>query len=418
MLRLGAGVPISNTARRFFYGYVIVFAGFIILITMFTTRYGFGVFFKPVQNELGWTRAQVAGAFSLSMLLEGLIGIVMGGLNDKAGPRMVLTLCGLLLGLGCLLMSKVHSIWQLYLFFGIIMGTGMSGAWVPLTSTIARWFVKRRGIWSGFVLTGAGVAGLIAPPLANLLIAHFEWRRAFMILGIGVLMIILPVAQLLRRDPSKMGLAPDGADIEGKRGSESGDGDGASPREAFYTRQFWLVMALFFSFGACMFTALIHIVPHATDLRISGATAAKILAALGGLAIIGRLFLGNLCDRIGSCRVFIIGFILMPAAYVWLMFSHEAWMLYLFAVPFGLAQGGMGSAESLLVVDLFGLKSHGLIYGVTGFGFTLGGAAGPWLAGYLYDVTNSYGPAFLACAVLGIIGLVLAALILRLERRR
>lgn len=398
-----------------FYGYVIALAGFTIMITMFATRYGFGVFFKPVQNEFGWTRAMVAGAFSLSMFMEGLVGIVMGGLNDRAGPRAVLTLCGFLLGLGCLLMSKVHAIWQLYLFFGIIMGTGMSGAWIPLTSTIARWFVKRRGFWSGFVLTGTALAALIAPPLANFLIANYEWRRSFTIMGVGALMIIVLVAQLLRRDPSQKGLAPYGADTDGDKGAESGS-EGFSFREAVSTRQFWLVTPMLFCFGACMFTALVHIVPHATDLRISEATAAKILAALGGLAVIGRLFLGNLTDRIGSYRVFIIGFVLLLAAYLWVMFSKDVWMLYLFALPFGLAQGGMGAAESPLVADIFGLKAHGLIYGVTGFGFTLGGAAGPWLAGYVYDVRNSYDLAFLACAVLGIIGLILATLILRLER--
>ena len=404
-----------NPAPQFFYGYVIALAGVTIMVTMFTTRYGFGVFFKPVQNEFGWSRALVAGAFSLSMFLEGLVGIVMGGLNDKAGPRTVLTLCGLLLGLGCLLMSKVHAIWQLYLYFGTIMGIGMSGAWVPLTSTIARWFVKRRGFWSGFVLTGTGLAALIAPPLANWLIARYEWRHAFTLLGVAALVVVLVAAQFLRRDPSQMGLVPYGDDTERQEGPQSGSG-GFSFRKAVSTRQFWLVTPMLFCFGTCMFTALVHIVPHATDLRISGATAAKMLAALGGLAIIGRLFLGNLADRIGSCRVFIIGFILMPAAYLWLVFSKEVWMLYLFALPFGLAQGGMGAAESPLVADIFGLKSHGLIYGVTSFGFTLGGAAGPWLAGYVYDVRNSYDLAFLACAVIGVIGLILATLILGLER--
>jgi len=178
------------------------------MLTMFSTRYAFGVFFKPVLTEFGWTRAITSGAFSLSMFMEGLVGIVMGGLNDRLGPRMVLTLCGFLLGLGCLLISQISAIWQLYLFYGVIMGIGMSGAWVPLSSTIARWFVKRRSMMSGIVLTGTNLGALIAPPVANRLISAYDWRISYIIMGSVVLVVILLGARLLRRDPSQMGQCP------------------------------------------------------------------------------------------------------------------------------------------------------------------------------------------------------------------
>ena len=149
----------AHNPSRFFYGYIIAVAGLVIMMAMFSTRYAFGVFLKPVQSDFGWSRAMISGAFSLSMIMEGLVGIAMGVLNDKFGPRIVLTVCGSLVGLGCLLMSQIAAGWQLYLFFGVIIGTGMSGAWIPLTSTIARWFVLRRGIMTGFVFQEWGCPG-------------------------------------------------------------------------------------------------------------------------------------------------------------------------------------------------------------------------------------------------------------------
>jgi MFS family permease len=407
--------PSSRMKSPLFYGYVIALAGFVIMTATFSTRFAFGVFFKPLQAEFGWTRAVTSGAFSLSMILEGLVGILMGGLNDRLGPRAVLTVCGLLVGLGCVLMSQVHEIWHLYLFFGILLGIGMSGAWVPITSTTTRWFIKRRALVSGFVLTGTGLAALIAPPIADLLISNYQWRHSFVIIGIAALVTIFPASQLLRRDPAQMGLLPYGADVE--RESAQSGAEGYSFGEAALTREFWLITLMLFCFGFCMFTVMVHLVPHATDSKISGATAAKILATVGGISIAGRLLLGNLADRVGNCRIFIMGFIAMSAASLWLVSSKDVWMLYLFALTFGFVQGGMGASESPLVAEFFGLRSHGLIYGVTAFGFTLGGAAGPWLAGYLYDMRNSYNLAFLMCAVTGAVGVLLSILLLRIGDR-
>ena len=156
-----------------------------------------------------------------------------------------------------------------------------------------------------------------------------------------------------------------------------------------------------------MFTTIVHIVPHATDINTSAASAARLLAVIGGIAIVGRIFLGNLADKIGSRSIFIIGFILMSAAFFLLVPARALWMLYVFAVTFGFIQGGVGASESLLVADIFGLKSFGLIYGVAGCGFTLGAAVGPWLGGFVFDITGKYQLVFLGCALVGIIGLIL-----------
>jgi MFS family permease len=395
---------------RFSYGYIVVIAAFFIMVAMWGTYYAFGIFFKPVLSEFGWTRAITSGAFSLSMILHGLLGIVTGGLTDRFGPRVVMTLCGFLLGLGYLLMSQTSTIWQLYLFYGVIVGTGMGGAFVPLTSTVARWFVKRRSMMTGIALTGIGIGSLIAPPVAHRLVSMYDWRLSYVILGSMVFLIVVVSAQFLRRDLTQMGQLPYGENERGEQGVNLG-GKAFSLIEAVTTRQFWLVSGMLFCFGFCMFTITVHIVPHITELGISAASAASVLATAGGMSIIGNFILGSAADRIGNRQVFIIGFILMATALFWLVPAAEAWMLYLFAVVFGFAHGGMGASESPLVAGLFGLSSHGLIFGFVGLGFTIGAAIGPFLAGHFFDITDSYQVAFLVCAAMSIVGLILTALL-------
>ena len=159
-----------------FYGYIVVVAAFFIMVLMFGIFDTFGVFFKPLLTDFGWTRAVTSGAFSLYWIIQGLLAIVVGRVNDRFGPRVVITFCGFIFGLGYLLMSQVSALWQLYLFYGVMIGTGMSGAFVPLTSTVARWFVKRRSMMTGIVVAGIGIGGLIAPPVANWLISIYDWR--------------------------------------------------------------------------------------------------------------------------------------------------------------------------------------------------------------------------------------------------
>jgi MFS family permease len=399
----------SGAKPRLFYGYIVVAAIFFILVLMWGIVNTFGIFFKPMLTDLGWTRAVTSGAFAVFWIIQGLLAIVMGRINDRLGPRIVISVCGFVLGLGFLLMSQTSAFWQLYLFYGVIIGTAMGGSFVPPTSTIARWFVKRRNTMTGIALAGISVGGLITPPLANWLISIYGWRISYIILGGLALVAVILVAQLLRRDPAQVGLTPYG---ESKEETElKGSTKVFSLGEAAPTRQFWLVLSMYFCLGFSMFTILVHIAPHATDLEFSATTAANILATAGGVGAVGRLALGWAADRIGNRQVFILGFALMAAALFWLISATETWALYLFAAVFGFAAMGCAVSESPLVAELFGLRSHGLIMGVINIGFCIGAAAGPFLAGYIFDVTSSYNVAFLVCSAVSVVGLILSAVL-------
>jgi MFS family permease len=401
---------LSKNKPRFFYGYVVVIAAFFIFVVSWAAYNSFGVFFNPLLEEFGWNRAVTSGAFSLSMFLYGVLGIIVGALNDRFGPRVVLTFCGILLGLGYLLMSQISALWQLYLFWGVIIGIGMSGVWVPLLSTVARWFDKRRTLMTGIVIAGLGIGGLIGPPVISRLIASYGWFLSCIIVGITVLLFVIIATQFLRRGPNQMRQLPE-VEPEGKYQVAKSITNSFSFKEAVKTTQFWIVFGMYFCYGFGTYAIVVHIVQYAIDLKISPISAANILAARGAVVILGNYILGALADRVGNRQIYIIGFIMMSAALLWLSLADKEWMLYLFIVVAGFASGGMGASESPLTARLFGISSHGLIYGVVHVGFTIGAAAGPFITGYIFDLTGDYKLAFLTCAAFGIIGLILAIIL-------
>jgi predicted MFS family arabinose efflux permease len=268
---------------------------------------------------------------------------------------------------------------------------------------------------TGIVIAGTSIGQLVGPPVTSRLIAAYDWRLSYIILGSVVLIFMVLAAQFLRRDPAQMGQLPYGEN-EGKQPGLKPDTKVFSLKEAAYTAQFWVIFGIFFCYGFGLFAIVIHIVPHAIELGISAMSAAYILASRGGASILGNYVLGGVADRVGNRWIFIIGLIMMSAALFWLVTAREMWMLYLFIVVFGFFCAGMAASESPLVAGFFGLSSHGLIYGVVHLGFTVGAAAGPFVAGYIFDLTGSYQVAFMVCAVVSIIGIILAAMLRSTKR--
>ena len=393
----------------------MVVAAFFIMVVMWGTVFTFGIFFKSLLVEFGWTRVMTSGAFSLFMVVHGLLGIVTGKLNDRFGPRIIITVCGFFLGLGYLLMSQVSAVWQLYLFSGVLVGIGVSGGFVPLTSTVARWFVERRGLMTGVVLTGVGTGTMVMPPLARWLIFTYDWRTSFVIVGSIALIFVILAAQFLRRDPSQVGQLPYGEN-EVRQVRLPLEARGFSLREAIHIRQFWMLCAMYLCFGLCVQTIMVHIVIYVTGLEISAAIAATILTVIGGLSIVSRMIMGGASDRIGNKLALTISFIVMFLALFWLVVAKEIWALYLFAVAFGFAYGGLSALESPIVAELFGLGSHGAILGIVAFSFTAGGAIGPVMSGHIFDITGSYYLAFLVCTIASVIGLILTSLLKPISR--
>jgi len=413
MDNLPAGV---KQPPRFFYGYIIVAVCFLIMLLAWGASRTYGVFFTPLQDEFGWSRATVSGAYSLSNIMIGLISIFIGRLTDRFGPRTVLIGCSVFLGAGYLLMATVQGLWQVYFFYGFLIAVGMSGINVPLSSTVARWFYGKRGLVTGVISCGIGLGTIVFPPVLTSLIIRYDWRTSYLIVGAVVLVLMAASAWFLRRDPRSMGLTPYGDKVSRKKSPTTVD-FGYSYGEAWRTWQFWVLAGSFFCNGYLVDTSIVHLTRHAMDMGMEAVTAAGLISAVGIGSIGGRLAWGNTADRWGCRKTLLSIFALMMAAYGWVQFADGPWSLYLFAVIFGFAYGGFPVLQSLTTAEYFGLKAHGSIMGTFYCCAMCGAAAGPWLAGWVYDVTGSYFGAFMGCIAVSAIGLTLVYLTRPLRRK-
>jgi len=393
---------------KYFYGYNIVASSFGIQAIGIGTIQTFGVFFKPILADFGWSRATLSGAQSIALIIVGFFSILVGRLNDKFGPRVLITLAGFL-GLGCIFMSRLNSIWQLYLFYSVFVGIGLSAIDIVPLSTLMRWFVRRRGMMTGIVKMGTGVGQFVMPLVASIFITRYGWQTSYIIIGISVIVLLISIGQPLRRDPASMGLLPDG-DEESQATSSKSTEAGFYLHEALRTRQFWTICLTYLATMFCLLTVIVHIVPHVTDIGLSSTAAAGILSAIGGISVVGRFLTGMAIDRIGNKLAMIICFIFLISALLWLQQARELWMFFLFTVVYAFAHGGLYTTISPIVVEYFGLRSHGGLFGIVFFSSALGGAIGPVVAGHIFDITESYSIAFWTCTAVATtaLGLVLS----------
>lgn len=331
------------------------------------------------------------------------------------GPRIVLSVSGFLVGIGYLLLSQIDTVWQLYLYYGVIIGIGLSGTVVPLLSTVARQFTIKRSLMTSIAATGVGVGILVGPPIINQLVSLYDWRKSYLILGGLIFVVVILISQWLRRPEDSIGQSAV-LSSETKKEPRS-EVYNYSLKEAGKTGKFWLVFIVFFCLAFCEYVVMVHIVPHAIDIGISSAAAANILAIMGGASVAGCILLSGAADRIGVRLVYVVGFFLMAACLFWLIVINEIAQFYFFAAIFGFGLGGMSAAQSLVVASLFGTKAHGIIFGIVNNGFTIGATITPILAGYIFDVTGAYYPAFIASGAVGCAGVILSIWMKRPTRK-
>jgi len=401
---------------KYFYGYNIVAASFVIQGVCIGAIFTYGVFFKEFQAAFGWSRAMISGASSTSFLIMGALGILAGRLNDRVGPRLLLGASGIIFGLGYMLMSRLEMPWQLYLLHGLFAGIGLSSHEVGTLSTVARWFLNRRGMMTGIVKMGTGLGQLIGPLSATILIAVYGWRNAYLIIGAVILVALVAVAQLMRRDPHEIGLLPDGEN-DSTDGVDAGSTEqGVSLRKAVLTRQLWALCLAEFVILFCLMTIIVHIVPHATDLGFPPATAAGVLSMIGGVSILGRIGMGTAIDGIGGKRSLIICFMVLTCGLMGIRMAGQVWSLFLFAAIYGFAHGAFFTVMSPTVAEYFGTSSHGVLLGIVMFSGSIGAAIGPLMAGRTFDQTGSYQIVFLVLICLALFGFFLVSLLRPLRK--
>lgn len=398
--------------KKIFYGWWIVAATNIICMFGYGTwLYSFGVFFKPMVGEFGWTRAMTAGAYSLRSIEGGIASPVVGWAVDKYGSRIVIIVGALVSGLSFVMMPLVKSLWGFYLVYGVLLSAGMSAMlYLPAWTVIAKWFKRRLSFAMALLSVGAGIGGLICAPAAAILITHFGWRAAFVIMGIFIWCIAIPLAFVVREKPSDMGLMPDGdksADNKispdpsislKKAGSPHQDLNSPdySLKEALKSSAFWFLALSFFFQGMAHSVVTVHTVPALTDAGIAMKQAAFSIGLLTLVSVIGRLAFGTLGDYFDKRYLFMTAYALMGSGVLVLMNANTMGMVWIFIFLFGIGFGGSIPLMPAIRAEYFGRAALGKIQGFMTPLSMAAGAVGPIFAGYVFDTTGSYRIAFLA----------------------
>ena len=372
-----------------FYGWRIVAAAFLILFTAYGAQYSFGVFFAALLDEFRWSRAGLAGVFSLYAFSYCVFGFPAGRLTDRWGPRAVVTAGGLFLGTALAGMAWVTQLWQPYILYGVVAALGMGTAYVPCNSTVVKWFARRRGLAVGIASSGGSVGTFALPPLAQSLVAAVGWRGAYVVFGAVVLVTLASVARVMHRDPESVGLHPDG-----EPGAAGGGAVGVRLGVALRMPAFWLLGAAFTATWLPVFIPLVHLVSLARDLGHGPASGAWLVSTLGAGAVVGRMVMGPVSDRVGRKPTLLVTMAMQAVAFGGFAVAQTVGALVATALVFGYSYGAISTLFPAIVGDFFGRVAAGSI---VGFLFMLAGslaAWGPLVAGAVHDATGSYRLAF------------------------
>jgi OFA family oxalate/formate antiporter-like MFS transporter len=406
----------TGSGPKIFYGWIVTGVICTTLAMAYGAQYSFGVFLPSIIEELQWNRQSVAGAFSLYTLVYSALGVLMGKLADRFGPRNLLMAGSICLGIGIALTGRIVALWQLYVVYGLIAALGMSAAYITGVPTVVKWFVRKRGLALGLAQSGLGAGIMVVPLFSGWLISVFGWRTACLILGSMVFLVLFALSFFLVGHPEKMGLRPDGcspqkAEEDSARGPEIYFTEACwSVSEALRTGSFWVLTAIFFLTWIFVFVPLVHLVAFALDMGIPRESALLAWSCWGAALMVGRLLMGYISDVIGRKRTLLMNLALNALAWVWIMETTNAWMLILFATVFGFSHGGVSLVFPAITGDYFGrLKAASVI----GMIFTIAGssaAIGPVVAGYVHDVTHSYRLIFFLGALTNALAFVLTFL--------
>jgi MFS family permease len=404
-------------ARRLHPAWVVLGAVTLCLLASTGIRAVFGVYIKPMEADLGWSRGALSMAAALSLLLLGAVGPFAGRLADRWGPRRVVVLSLGLLGTGSILSSFVTELWHIYATAGVLMAVGAGGAAMSTgSSVVARWFDRSRGVAMGIAAGGMSAGQLVVVPLATALTLTYGWRSSFLWLGVGLLILIIPVgAWLIRNTPEERGVRAFGAEgpVQTAAQAAATRQAGRVPvSEAAQTLPFWLLMSTFF---VCGYTSngmvLTHFVPHALEHNFTAMQASAALGVMGAMNIVGTMASGWLCDRFGRRGPLATYYFVRGLSLVFLLYVWDAPSLHVWAALFGLNYISTVPPTTTLTANIYGRFSVGELSGWIFFAHQVGAALGAALAGWIFEWTGSYSSAFVSAAILGFVAAGLALMI-------
>ena len=343
------------------------------------------VVLPTVQAEFGVARADASLPYTLTMILFGLGGILMGRLSDRFGIVVPVITGTLALGLGYLVAGSSAGIGQYTLVQGFLIGVGTSATFAPLLADTSHWFTRRRGIAVAIFACGNYLAGAIWPPVVQHFTETVGWRQTYFGIGLFCLAAMLPLALVLRRKPPLHETILPGSSASARAERPLGLSPGAL-----------LALLSIAGFACCVAMSMpqVHLVAYCADLGYGPARGAQMLSLMLACGIVSRLTFGWICDRIGGLRTLLVGSGLQGVALLLFLPFDGLVSLYVVSALFGLFQGGIVPSYAIIVREYFSPKEAGArvatIITATLFGMALGG----WMSGAVFDLTGSYRAAF------------------------
>ena len=385
------------TEKRLFYGWWIVVAGSVSqAYTSGTFWQGFGAFFDPIVEQFGWGRALTAGAMSLQRTESGAVSPFIGWFIDKFGPRNVMLFGTVLTTLGFVLLSMIQELWQFYAAF-LVLTLGLSfGTFLVVTTTVANWFVENRSKALSFTMAGSGIGGVLVP-VVIWLIATADWRVALVVVGIGYLVVGVPVSFTMKSRPEDYGMLPDGraqpddaqpASASGRTSALSGEVT-VTTWQALKSRVFWQ-LAIAMGVSGMVISASIHQIPAITSFGMSRGVAGFAILGVSIFSVAGRLGSGYLGDRLDKRHVIAVALLLQFIGTIAFAFSSEIWHLAIFVVTWGVGFGASIPVRFALIADLFGRRHYGSIMGTLMTTSAVFGVIAPVLVGWIFDIRGNY----------------------------
>lgn len=404
----------KETLPRFhiFYGWYILASSFAILFFNSGARYSFGVAFKPMIAEFGWSRGSISFAFFLNMTLFAISLIAVGRFYDRYGPKWVIIISTVFVSAGYALISLINSLWQFYIFYGVFAAIGLGGTSIPLLAAlISKWFKKWRGLAISLALSGNCLGQFAIVPLFTFSTFRYGWRISYLSIGLMMFLVNMTLALLVIKENANN---PDTCsshykDSEKIQGSREIDSSGTlqdlSLREAMHTSSFWLFLIAMFICGSGDFLVSTHLIPFVTDHGIAATTAGTMLGWFGLMSLGGILLSGPASDLIGNKIPLVVIFLIRFSLFILILTYQNQTSFYLFSLTFGFTFLMAAPIVTTLVGKLYGFSHIGLISGVITMVHHFGGGFWAFMGGWIFDLTGSYQLSFILSAVMALIAL-------------
>jgi MFS family permease len=374
------------------YRWIIVAAGAFMGCVAIGSIFSLPVFLQPMSAATGWSRTAISLAMTLDFVTMGIASFGWGMLMDRIGPRIVLLAGSSVLGLGLVLASRASTVEEFQFLYGVLVGAGGGAIFAPLMATVAGWFDRHRSLAVSLVSAGMGVAPMTVAPIAAVLVSKYDWRFAQLLIGLGVWVLLLPAAFLVRRPP---GLAGDNT-------ADRADKPQMTVRAALTSPQFAVLALAYFLCCATHSGPLFHTVSYAISCGLSVTAAVSIYSVEGLAGLAGRIAFGLLGDRFGAKRIFVSGLLLQAVAVGCYMLVRQQFAFYSVAVVFGFAYAGIMPLYTVLVRENFPLPIIGSVVGAASMASSLGMALGPLAGGVIFDTYGNYRWLYVGSVLLGL----------------